>query len=217
MPFGPLVSVGPVQQQDADDLAEGERHDRQVVAAQPQHREAQHDAPEGGEDAGQRQADPEGQAEILRQQGVGIGADGVEGDVAEVEQPGQADHDVQPPAEHDVGQHQDADIELVAADAGDEGQHQRRGQQRRGDQLAGLLQPVRPGAGRGARLQRAAAGKRGDRQPPGEDDAAEQRHLPPALPQDQAALRPDLGPQPDQHDEKPEGDGGGDERRRGVA
>ena len=43
---------------------------------------------------------------VVRQQRVGIGADGVEGDVAEVEQPGEPDHDVQPPAEHDVGQHQ---------------------------------------------------------------------------------------------------------------
>ena len=40
----------------------------------------------------------------MREQGVGIGADGVEGDVAEIEQAGEADHDVQPPAEHDVDQ-----------------------------------------------------------------------------------------------------------------
>ena len=41
--------VVPVQQDDADDLAEAERHDRQVVAAQAQHREAEQDAEEGGE------------------------------------------------------------------------------------------------------------------------------------------------------------------------
>ena len=63
------------------------------------------------------------QAELRRQQRVGIGADRVEGDVAEVEQAGEADHDVQPPAEHDVGQHQDAEVELVAPGARDEGQH----------------------------------------------------------------------------------------------
>ena len=50
----------------------------------------------------------------LGEQGIGIGADGVEGDVAEVEQAGQADHDVEPPAQHHIGQHQDAEIEPVA-------------------------------------------------------------------------------------------------------
>ena len=59
---------------------------------------------------GERQADPERQAEGRRQQRVGIGADGVEGDVAEIEQAGEADHDVQAPAEHHVDQDLDAVI-----------------------------------------------------------------------------------------------------------
>ena len=44
------------------------------------------------------------------EQRVGIGADRVEGDVAEVEQAGEADDDVQPPAEHHVDQDLDAEI-----------------------------------------------------------------------------------------------------------
>ena len=44
------------------------------------------------------------------QQRVGIGADRVEGDVAEIEQSREADHDVQAPAEHDVDQDLDAEI-----------------------------------------------------------------------------------------------------------
>ena len=44
------------------------------------------------------------------EQRVAIGADGVEGDVAEVEQARQADHDVEAPAEHDVGQDQHGEI-----------------------------------------------------------------------------------------------------------
>ena len=104
----------PVEQHEADDLAEGERDDGEIVAAQPQHREAEQDAPERGEDAGERQADPERQAEVLRQQRVGIGADRVERDIAEVEQAGEADHDVEAPAEHHIGEHQDAEVEQVA-------------------------------------------------------------------------------------------------------
>ena len=69
-------------------------------------------APEGGENAGERQADPERQTEGRRQQGVGIGADRVEGDIAEVEQAGEADDDVEAPAQH----HIDQDLDAVAVD-----------------------------------------------------------------------------------------------------
>ncbi len=44
------------------------------------------------------------------EQRVGIGADRVEGDVAEVEQAGEADDDVQAPGEHHVDQDLDAEI-----------------------------------------------------------------------------------------------------------
>ena len=50
----------------------------------------------------------------MGQQRVGIGTDGVEGDIAEVEQAGEADDDVQAPAQHDVGQQQDADVQQHA-------------------------------------------------------------------------------------------------------
>ena len=50
----------------------------------------------------------------LREQRVGIGADRVEGDVAEIEQAGEADHDVETEAEHRVGGDQDGEIEHVA-------------------------------------------------------------------------------------------------------
>ncbi len=111
---GPVGHVGPVEQDDAHDLAEGERHDGEIVAAEPEHGEAENDAPQRGGGAGDRQADPEAQAEMRGEQREGIGADRIEGDIAEIEQPGEADHDVQPPAEHDVGQHQDRQVEQVA-------------------------------------------------------------------------------------------------------
>ena len=116
----------PVEQDDADDLAEAQRDDGQIVAAQAQHRKAQQDAEAGREQAGQRQAGPEAQAEGLREQRVGIGADRVEGDVAEVEQAGEADHDVQAPAEHDVDQHGGGDVDHVAVGERQERQDERR-------------------------------------------------------------------------------------------
>jgi hypothetical protein len=64
--------------------------------------------------AGDRQRLPEAPAELGRQQRVGIGADRVEGDVAEVEQAGEADHHVQAPAEHHVDQHRRGGVDDVA-------------------------------------------------------------------------------------------------------
>ena len=69
---------------------------------------------------------------FLAEQREGIGADRVEGDVAEVEQAGEADHDVEAPAEHHVDQ--DLDAEIVdpfdrALRAGEPEHHQRIGDQ----------------------------------------------------------------------------------------
>ena len=61
-----------------------------------------------------RQAGPEAEAEGLRQQRVGVGADGVERDIAEVQQTGETDDDVQPPAEHDICQYESAEVDIVA-------------------------------------------------------------------------------------------------------
>ena len=128
---GAAGDLVPVEQDDADDLAEAQRDDGQVVAAQAQDGKAQHDAEARGEQAGQRQAGPEAQPEGLREQGVGVGADGVEGDVAEVEQAGEADHDVQAPAEHDVDQDGGGDVDDVAVGERQERQHQGEHQARR--------------------------------------------------------------------------------------
>ena len=55
----------PVGDDQADDLAEGQGDDGEIVAAQAQHGKAEEDAPGGGQDAAERQAVPEAQAEIL--------------------------------------------------------------------------------------------------------------------------------------------------------
>jgi hypothetical protein len=67
------------------------------------------------------------------QQRVGIGADRIEGDIAEVEQAGETDDDVQAPAEHDVDEDLDAEIvdPLQRALHAEEHDHERRIEEQR--------------------------------------------------------------------------------------
>ena len=111
----------PVGEDDADHLAETEGDDGEIVAAQPQYREAQHDAEARGERAGDRQRDPEAEIEMGREHRIAVGADRIEGDVAEIEQAGETDHDVEAPSQHDVGQHQGRHIDEAPVGKGHEG------------------------------------------------------------------------------------------------
>ncbi len=172
MPSGPWVSALPVQQHQPDDLAEGHGDDGEIVAAQPQHRKAEDDAPERGEDAGERQADPEREAEVFGEQRVGIGADRIEGDVAEVEQAGEADDDVQAPAQHHIGEDHDAEVEQVAVVVEHDRQCDGEGEQGRRRQLrqfaeTGARRRRQHGAEpeRRARRGSARAGRRRRRRP----------------------------------------------------
>ncbi len=110
----PAREVLPVQQDEADDLAETERDDGQIIAAQPQHWKTEHETGERREDAGERQADPERQTEILRDERVRVGADCIEGDIAKIEQTREADDNVEAEAEHRVGDDEDGKIEHIA-------------------------------------------------------------------------------------------------------
>src|SRR5581483_3750941 len=185
----PASQALPVAQDDADDLAEGEGHDGKVVAAQPENREAEDHPPEGGEDAGERQAKPEREAEMRGEQGVGIGADAVEGDIAEVEKAGEADHDVEAPAEHDVGEDQNPDLDHVAAVVGVEIDHEdRQGDAERQEKGAADIAGERDGAGHARRAR--AGDALGLSRPPdeevqeqaaGEHDPDEDRDLAPPV------------------------------------
>src|SRR5271165_5583257 len=104
--------VDPVDEDESDDLAERQRDDRQIVASEPQDRKSENDAPRRGERSRQRQADPERQAESRRQQRIRVGADRVKGRVSEVKQAGEADDDIQSPAQH----HVDHDLNAVIVD-----------------------------------------------------------------------------------------------------
>ena len=124
----PAGETLPVEQDKPDDLAEAERDDGEIIAAQAQHRKAEQYAGKRGEDAGERQADPERQAEGLRDQRVGVGADGVERDITEIEEAREADDDVQAEAQHRVGDDQDAQIEQIAVGVKDDRKDHRKDQ-----------------------------------------------------------------------------------------
>ena len=140
------------------DLAERERHDRQVVATQPERRGAEDHAPARREHRGDDQDEEEvdvdprdvraeraldrGQdvdalAVVDRPELLGAqpahdeGADGEERDVAEVEQTGEADDDVQAQRHDHVGQGLDRRVEQVV----------RRGHQRVEDVRVGEREP----------------------------------------------------------------------------
>ena len=109
-----------IVQEDADDLAEAERDDGEVVAAQPQRRRAQQHAEERRDQRRPAAASIQQRqmhAEVRRgEQRIDVGADRVERDVAEVEQAGVADDDVEPEREHDVEQREVDDAHPACAD-----------------------------------------------------------------------------------------------------
>ena len=122
----PLGAVGNVDrmvkvvQEYPDDLAKAQRHDGQVVAAQFEGRRTQQDAKQPGHCGRQRKYQPqrrvqavgeyrgdrgEGLREVRRRhQGIEIGADGEEGDIAEIQQAGVAYDDVQTDGQQHIKQ-----------------------------------------------------------------------------------------------------------------
>ena len=123
---------------------------------------------------------------MRREQREGIGADRVEGDVAEIEQAGEADHDVEAEAEHHIGQHQDGKIEQIAQrqieiEGGVENVGDDREQGRRDDEAdAAILRavgrdigdrPCRKPSLEARRFPGAVPPEQIEQQPAGEDDA----------------------------------------------
>ena len=60
----PACQALPVQDYDADDLAEGQRHDGEVVASQAKHWKSKCNAQERRQQAGERETHPERPAEL---------------------------------------------------------------------------------------------------------------------------------------------------------
>src|SRR5207244_11945826 len=58
--IGTIGEGVPVDEDGTDDLAEGERHDRQIITAQAQDRKGKDQAQAGGKQTGERQNQPEG-------------------------------------------------------------------------------------------------------------------------------------------------------------
>src|SRR5690606_24031415 len=107
---GATGELGPVVEQDTNDFTEAEGHDGQVVASQPQHREPEQESEGSGQQGAYWQREPERYAEVLREQGKGVSANGVERHIREGQQAGKADNPVQPEGQHDVDQHQRTEV-----------------------------------------------------------------------------------------------------------
>jgi len=115
-----------VEEHDRDDLAESEGHDRQVVAAQAERRRAEQDPEDPGDGRPDEEHRDERQVRAGERRvavGVGVRADRKERGIAQVEQAGHADDDVEAHRQ----QHEDAGIgERVVPDAAALDDRQRR-------------------------------------------------------------------------------------------
>ncbi len=63
-----------------------------------------------------------------------VGAGGEEGDVAKVEKPGEADHDVEPEAEDDVKTDEEKDTQPGVGEEGDDGDKKDGGKEEDGEE-----------------------------------------------------------------------------------
>src|SRR5262249_21488946 len=137
----PLWAVGDIDGlveivgEHADDLAKAQRDDREVVAMQSEHRQAEQNSGEGRgaqsyeekwvePSPGQREAAAEDDVGVWgAEDGPGVRAHREEGHVAEVQEAGQPDDDVETERQHhedtDLGRH----LEVVAVEVAD-GRHQ---------------------------------------------------------------------------------------------
>jgi hypothetical protein len=142
-----------VVEEHAHDLAEAEGDDRQVVAAQLQRRRPEQHAEEAGHRRTERDQQPPGHVQAVRKggsdrrEGIGqlrrgeqaqhVGADRIESDVAEVEQAGVADDDVEAEREQDV---QQRDVDDADPGVARHLHHERQGEQEdRADDPGGEL------------------------------------------------------------------------------
>ena len=105
-----------VPDDEGHDLAEAEGDDGEVVAAEAEGRGPEQHAEDPGDDRRDDHRQPEvhgggiGEGEGALARGHEchrVRADGEEGGIAEVEQPGEADHDVQPEGQDDEEEHRD--------------------------------------------------------------------------------------------------------------
>ena len=141
-----------VVQEDSDDFAEAECHDGQIVAAQPQGRCTEQSTEQRRKARSQRYDQPDRVVQPIRkhlpdelevfgelrrrQQCVEIGSHRIEGHVAEIEQSGIADHDVQSERQHHVEQREVDDAHPAIALGA---RHKRQCQQYQRDDRGGAI------------------------------------------------------------------------------
>ena len=141
MPLVPLVRSLEVAEDDRHDLAEPKGHDGQVVAAQAQRGRAEQDAEDRGHQRANEQHHPEREVlagEAGGREGVGVRADREERGVTKVEQPGEADDDVEAQCQQheDAGRGEDVDPHPLFVEAVERWERHDQRQSRRDDRHA---------------------------------------------------------------------------------
>ena len=94
-----------VVHENAHDFAEAEGDDGQIIPTQLERGRTEEHAKDAGNDPAQREDDPERQVQPemrAGQQSIEVGTDRIEGDVAEIEQTGKADDDVETQCQKDI-------------------------------------------------------------------------------------------------------------------
>lgn len=112
-PRGPPGKLGGIDEHQADDLPKAQGDNGQIVSPQPQGGQAQDQAEEGGHQGAGQNGQPEGDPQPEHQQAPGIGADPVEGHVAEGKLPRVAGDQVQAQGQDAVEAHGDQDVDIV--------------------------------------------------------------------------------------------------------
>jgi hypothetical protein len=109
-PFVSARQAARVLRRETDDLRESDRRDREVIGAQAQGGKADENAEDDCDRDRGRQREPERPLRLHGQDHHRVGADRHEADLAEVDDPGVADVELQPEREDrvDAGEHADA-------------------------------------------------------------------------------------------------------------
>ena len=103
----------PVFHDQAYDFTESQGNDGQIIPSQPQHGKAQNDAEHGRQSGTDGQYGPEAEPEMVVEQGVRVGTDAVKGSISQVQQSGDAHHDVESQPQQDIYHGRDHDVGLV--------------------------------------------------------------------------------------------------------
>ena len=147
-PSGPWVKPDRVDEDDGQDLLEGDRHHREIVAAQAQRREAEPRAGRESDRHAPEEAEPKRQVIVDRAESDAIGAEREKRGLREIDLTAQSEHDRQAEDRDRVGRRLHQNVGDVAVGLDGRGERHQNGCEERVDELsdrgAAHLRPFPP-------------------------------------------------------------------------